>query len=84
MNHYSDFLEKEIAETLSASDIRFIHESKGKNQRLDFFLPDHNVYIEIKQYHTDRINEQLKLKENIILLQGKKSVRLFKELLTKS
>jgi len=55
MNYYSDFPEKEMADDLLSNNINFVHESKGKNQRLDFFLPGNDVYIEIKQYH----NEQL-------------------------
>lgn len=61
--------------------IKFIHDSEGGNQRLDFFLPDHNVFIEVKQYHTDRIAEQMALKDNIIVLQGKQSVEYFIKLL---
>ena len=84
MNYYSDFPEKELADILITNNINSVHQSKGNNQRLDFFLPDHDVYIEVKQYRSDRVNNQLKLHENIILLQGKKSVKFFKELLNKS
>lgn len=71
--HYSDFLEKQVGETLNAAGIKF----DRTHQRIDFYLPDQEVYIEVKQYHSDRSAEQLKTQDNIILLQGKKAVNLF-------
>ena len=79
----SDPLEKDIAFLLTNLNIKFVHESEEKSQRLDFYLPDFDIYIEVKQYHTDRVNEQLKSKDNIILIQGKKSINALKLLLKK-
>lgn len=79
--HYADFLEKEIAELLTVKGIKFIHESEDRNLRLDFYLPDFDIYLEIKQYHSDRVNEQLKSEENVIVIQGKKSLEFFKHAL---
>lgn len=78
-----DNLEKSIAEILTSKGIRFIHESysNGVNQRLDFFLPDHYVYIEVKKFHSDRIIEQLKSQENVIVIQGRKSIEFLKKIL---
>jgi hypothetical protein len=72
--NFSDHLEKKVAEALDEVGIDFIHESENKEQILDFYLPLFNVFIEIKQYHTDRISKQMASKENIIAVQGSKSV----------
>lgn len=71
--HYSDELEQQVGEALSASKIKF----ERKGHRLDFFLPDFDVYIEVKKYHSERANAQLATQENIILVQGKKAVKTF-------
>jgi len=80
MEHYSDELEKQVGEALSASKIKF----ERKGQRLDFFLPQYDVYIEVKKYHSERANAQLATQENIILVQGKKAVKMFCEQILKS
>lgn len=84
--HYSDHLEQKVGEALSDAGISFIHESQDNilTKALDFYLPDNETYIEVKQYHTDRTNEQLKRDDNIIVLQGKKSVEFFCKSLRKN
>ena len=67
-----DHLENAIEKALIEAKIKY----KTK-QRLDFYLPQHDVYIEVKQYHSDRSNDQLKSQENVIFIQGKKAVELF-------
>ena len=74
-----DHLEDAIEKALTDAEIVFT-----TNQRLDFHLTEYDVYIEVKQYHSDRANKQLKSQEEVILIQGKKSVALFCELLKKS
>jgi len=81
--HYADHLEKQIAEVLDSLGIDFVHESEDKYQELDFWLPRHDVYIEVKQFHASRIEKQMASRSNVIVLQGRKSVELFKTLLTK-
>lgn len=78
---YADHLEEMVGRALFDAGIKFIHDSQGGGQRLDFFLPKHDIYIEIKQYHSDRISEQLMLRNNIIVLQGINSVKCFVSLL---
>lgn len=73
---YSDELEKQIGDALEEAGIDF-----RRNQRLNFYLPDFNVYIEVKKYHSERSSSQLASEENIILVQGKKAVNLFCTLL---
>lgn len=73
MEHYTDELEKQVAECLYAAGIPFEH----TGQRLDFYLPDHDIYIEVKRYHSERAAAQLAAFDNVILLQGVKAVQTF-------
>jgi hypothetical protein len=81
---YADHLEKKITEALNKANIEFTHESENKEQILDFYLPLFDVFIEVKQFHTDRISRQMSLKDNVIAVQGKKSVDLLVSILVKS
>jgi hypothetical protein len=76
--HYGGAFEKEVEELLIKTNIKYT-----RNQRLDFYLPDYDVYIEVKQYHSHRSIEQLASQENIILLQGKKAVEFFINIINK-
>jgi hypothetical protein len=75
--HFADSLEESVARALEMGGISFTHESENKDQGLDFYLPDYNVYIEVKQFHADRISKQLASQDNVIVLQGRKAVALF-------
>lgn len=77
MIHYSDGLERQLGEALTKAGIRFVHESQNKAQGLDFYLPDHDVYIEVKRYHAERIERQMASKDNVIAIQGKPSLDFF-------
>lgn len=81
MYHFSDELEKEVAETLLKVGVKFNHASNTPNQRLDFYLLDYDIFIEVKKFHSERSNSQLSSQDNIILIQGRKSVELFCTLL---
>lgn len=74
---YTDHLEAQIGKALTEKGIKFIHGSQGNNQRLDFYLPDLNIYLEVKQYHTERSLSQLASQDNIILIQGREAVAAF-------
>lgn len=80
--HVSDFLEQEIVEILIDLKIKFVHESQDNGSALDFYLPDFDVYIEVKQFHTDRVLKQLSSKDNVILIQGRKSIAMLTKLLS--
>jgi hypothetical protein len=75
--HFADHLEKRIAEALHGAGIDFVHESENKEQSLDFYLPFYDVYIEVKQFHADRISRQMESKGNVIAIQGANAVDLF-------
>lgn len=82
--HFADHLEKKVAQALDDVEIEFIHESENKEQVLDFYLPFFDVFIEVKQFHTDRISKQMSSKDNVIAVQGTKSVNLLVTMLLRS
>ena len=82
--HFADHLEKKVSEALDEVGIEFVHESENKEQALDFYLPFFDMYIEIKQFHTDRISKQMSSKDNVIAVQGTKSVNLLVTMLLRS
>jgi NMD protein affecting ribosome stability and mRNA decay len=82
--HFADHLEKKIAEAMDEVGIEFIHESENKEQGLDFYLPYFDVYIEVKQFHSDRISRQMESKDNVIAVQGRKSAELLCIMLLRS
>ena len=75
--NYADHLEQMIGDALQEKGVIFTHESEVSGQRLDFHLPVSNVYIEVKQFYSERCSDQLMNHENVILLQGKQSVLSF-------
>jgi hypothetical protein len=81
--HSNDCLELKIANALSKKGIRFIHESQNNMSRLDFYLPDFDLYLEIKSGYSDRTESQMKSQFNVIVIQGMKSVDFIVSLLTK-
>lgn len=48
---------------------------------LDFYLPDFDLYIEVKRFHSPRIGEQMSRAENVIVIQGIKSFDFIMDLL---
>lgn len=82
----SDPLEQYIADSLTRAGISFIHETQDHEAtlNLDFFLPEHGVYLEIKGGHTSRISKQMSRAFNVIAIQGVKSVDFICKLLSKS
>lgn len=75
--HISDHLEQKLADFFTEHHIEFIHESQNKDQVLDFYLPAFGIYIEVKQYHTERVGRQLAHQDEVILIQGKKALAFF-------
>ena len=75
----SDPLENIVAAALERSGTRFIHETEDNKRTmgLDFYLPDIDVHIEVKQFHSDRISKQMSRADNVIALQGHFAVAAF-------
>ena len=78
-------MELQVANILDKLKIKYIHEGKknGVDQRLDFYIPEFDVYIECKQMHSERTISQLSSAENIILIQGEQSINFLEKLLLK-
>jgi hypothetical protein len=76
-----DPMEMIIADGLKRAGISFVHESDNKSQSLDFSLPDFGVYIECKQFPTDRTSAQIAPFPNVIVIQGRASAYAFASLI---
>lgn len=70
-----DPVEKIIEGALRKRGIRY--EIGQETYALDFYVPDLDVYIECKQFHTDRIAKQTARHPNIIVVQGVKAAQAF-------
>lgn len=83
-----DPMERRIAEALTANGTLFTAgPPKGAPPdsplRLDFHLPEHGLYIEVKAFHSDRIARQMALAPNVIAVQGEGAVDWLCHLLTR-
>jgi hypothetical protein len=78
--NYANHLEPIVEQALKDAGVKYNRE--GKSNRLDFYLPEFDVYVEVKEYYTPRSDKQLADHENVILLQGKKSVEAFCKMLS--
>lgn len=79
----SDPMEQLIEDALNAGSFRYVKEGsvKGSGQTLDFFLPDLGIYIEVKQFHSPRIADQMARAPNVIAAQGRPAVEMLARLL---
>lgn len=73
----NDPIELIVAEGLTRAHIPFVHESDNKEQSLDFYLPIHDILIEVKQFASERIADQLAPHGNVILIQGRRAAQCF-------
>jgi hypothetical protein len=72
-----DPLELMISDALDAAGVAFIRERDNRDQRLDFYLPGPGVYIECKQFHSERISDQIRPFANVIVIQGRTAAETF-------
>lgn len=77
----TDPVEQVIARALAYKGIEFVHDSQENTRNLDFYLPVHDVYIECKRFHSQRLNEQMSRANNVIAIQGMKAAVLFAKML---
>jgi hypothetical protein len=75
----NDRIEKLVADGLTEMGILFTHETQNKEQQLDFYLPEFDIFIECKAFSSDRTNNQIKDKK-VILVQSIESAQFFCEL----
>lgn len=80
----TDPIEAIVAEALSKAGIRYLHENDRKGDlALDFYLPELDTYIEVKQFHSDRIARQMAQAPNVIAIQGRDAAKAFAAMITK-
>lgn len=81
-----DPIEAMVERALNARSIRFEREVEvdPAGSRLDFHLPDFDLFIECKQFHSERAVRQLSRAPNVILLQGREATGFFCKLLTET
>jgi hypothetical protein len=70
-------LEAQVRDALDKAGISYVVDGHPDAQGLDFYLPESDIAIEVKQFHTDRIAEQMSRKRNVIALQGAGAVAMF-------
>lgn len=72
-------MEEATEKWLLTNRIRYERADAGLG--LDFYLPDFDLYIEVKRFHSPRIGEQMGRYENVIAIQGMKSFNFITDLL---
>lgn len=68
-----DPMEMLIESALQYAGVKFIRDDEN-SEHLDFYLPNVGVHIEVKQFHSDRVAEQMSRAPNVIVAQGKDAV----------
>lgn len=69
-------VEKIVAGGLEAAGVWY-KRGDTLEAHLDFYLPGLDIWIECKQFHTDRIAEQTARVKNVIVIQGMDAARFF-------
>jgi hypothetical protein len=78
----TDPMERLIEVALQKAGIRYVSdEGEGVPEHLDFYLPDHGIFIEVKRMHSPRIADQMSRAANVIAVQGLEGVRFMAALL---
>lgn len=73
--------EKIIADALTKASLEFVMENDMMNAAgLDFYLPQYDIYIEVKSFYSERIAEQMSRAKNVIAIQGEQSARVFADM----
>ncbi len=87
-NYMNDPLEMKLSKVLDDSGLQYTRPERDRNDpsNLDFYIPNLDLYIEVKAYHTQRIWNQVERtpdKSSILVLIGRRSVEAFRELVGK-
>lgn len=83
----TDPIEAIIAAALCKAGISYLHETDMNAEDslgLDFYLPEMDVYIEVKQFHSARISRQMAQAPNVIAIQGRDAAHVFADLITRN
>ena len=71
----TDPMELIMRGALDRAGLRYTTDQGGGNAAcLDFHLTDFNIHIEVKQFHTPRVAEQMSRVSNVIVAQGREAV----------
>ena len=73
-------MERCIAHALDAAGIQYFTEYEDR-ALLDFYLPEPDLYIEVKSGPTERLARQMSQASNVIAVQGMRSVGFIVQLL---
>lgn len=76
MNRPTDPIEAMVFDALVDAGVKFEMADENK-ARLDFFLPGIGVYVEVKQFHSPRIAEQMSRAKDVIAIQGRWAAAMF-------
>lgn len=76
----NDPMESRVRDALSTVGLKFTEGDKNP-ARLDFLIEEHGIYIEAKQFHSDRIAEQMARAPNVIAVQGRDAVEWLSRLI---
>jgi hypothetical protein len=71
-----DPIERMVYDALTAAQIEFV-QGDSTHEGLDFFLPNIGVHIEVKQFHSPRIAEQMARADEVIVIQGRWAAEVF-------
>jgi len=73
----NDPMERLVEQALIDAGLRYRREGDPlHHQTIDYLLLDHDVHIEVKLMHTDRVSRQMASVPNIIVAQGEPAIRL--------
>lgn len=77
-------IEAMVRSALEREGFAFTEDGKSGgdvNQHLDFHLTDYGIHVEVKQFHSDRISEQMARAPNVIAVQGRAAAEFFSAIL---
>jgi hypothetical protein len=77
----NDPMEIMVAEAFTEAGIAWVDDLETG---LDFYLPDYEVYVEVKRMHSARISEQMLRRPDVIAVQGLQAVKTLCHLLTRN
>ena len=73
----TDPIEAMVSKALTEAKIEFVTENDPRACNLDFYLPNIGVHIEVKQYHSPRIADQMSRADDVIAIQGRWAAEVF-------
>ena len=77
-----DPVENIISKALDREGIKYERDVQSPNGRnhIDFYLPDHGLWVEVCQFHSPRKIKQMDRLPNAILVQGIGAANIFSDM----